>query len=85
MRFNSCKYIRKNSLILQLNNEDNNIKRNNLRRNTINFSSKKIFPKEEKKITKINDSISEDEYCILNKINDNKDYILNKNNIIKKN
>ncbi len=49
LRFNSCKYIRKNSLFLQLNNEDNNIKRNNLRRNTINFSSKKIFPKEEKK------------------------------------
>ncbi len=84
LRFNSCKYIRKNSLFLQLNNEDNNIKRNNLRRNTINFSSKKIFPKEEKKITKINDSISEDEYCILNKINDNNDYILN-NIIVEKN
>ena len=83
-RFNSCKYDRKNSLFLQLNNENNNIKRVDKRRKTLNPSSKKPILKEEKKINKIYDSITDDEYFILNKINDDNDFILN-NIIVEKN
>ena len=84
LRFNSCRYDKKMSFFLELNNEKNNKKRVNIRRNTIHISSNKLSMKGEIENNKINDSISEDEFFILNKINDNNDFILN-NIIVEKN